>query len=75
MSREPEQRFEWRFEHQEDEPLVEFLERDQLVADRSVPVPPARLSRRAQIALWVLRVFVFVLSGMVIYVFVDALGH
>jgi hypothetical protein len=64
-----------RFEHEEDEPLVEFLERDQLAADRSIPVPPARLSQRAQIGLWVLRVAVLVLGVMVVYVFVDALGR
>jgi hypothetical protein len=57
------------------EPLVEYLEHDQLVADRSIPLPPARLSHRARIGLWALRISVLALGGMVIYVFVSALGH
>jgi len=49
--------------------LVMFLERDQLDADTSVPVPQAQLSRRANAALWALRVFVILVSIMVIYTF------
>jgi hypothetical protein len=51
-----------------------FLERDQLVADTSQPVPRAQLGRRASAALWGLRVFVLVVSFMVIYTFVQQLG-
>jgi hypothetical protein len=58
-----------------DEPMVEYLERDQLVADRAIPLPRKRLSRRLRIALWVLRVVVFVFGAMVVYTFVWALGH
>jgi hypothetical protein len=58
-----------------DEPMVEYLERDQLVADRSIPLPRKRLSRRVRIGLWVLRVVVFVFGAMVVYTFVWALGH
>lgn len=47
-----------------------FLERDQLVADTSVPVLRAPLSRRVRAALWALRVFVLVVSFMVIYTFI-----
>lgn len=47
-----------------------FLERDQLVADTSVPVAPATLSRPVRAALWALRVFVLVVSFMVIYTFI-----
>lgn len=54
---------------QADQELVMFLERDQLVADTSVPVQRALLSRRAQTALWALRLFVILLSIMVIYTF------
>jgi hypothetical protein len=54
----------------EDEELIMFLERDQLVADTSVPVAPAPLSRRVRTALWALRVFVLVVSFMVIYTFI-----
>ena len=57
----------------EDEELVLYLERDQFVADTSQPVPPAVLGRRTRIALWSLRVFVLVLSAMVIVTFIAAL--
>ena len=56
------------------EELIMFLERDQLVADTSQPVSPAHLSPRARTALWALRVFVLVVSAMVIYTFVHQLG-
>lgn len=49
--------------------LVMFLERDQLTAGTSVPVARALLSRRAHAALWGLRVFVTLVSVMVIYTF------
>ncbi len=58
---------------EEEEELVAFLERDQLVIDRSVPVPPAQLGVRARTALWALRVLVTVVSAMVVYAFVDGL--
>jgi hypothetical protein len=54
----------------DEEELIMFLERDQLVADTSVPVPPAPLSRPVRAALWALRVFVLVVSFMVIYTFI-----
>jgi hypothetical protein len=57
----------------EDE-LVMHLERDQLVAETSRPVPRAVLGRRATMALWALRALVLVLSGLVIYTFVEQLG-
>ncbi len=50
-----------------------FLERDQLVADTSQPLPQTRLGPRANIALWALRVFVLVVSFMVIYTFIRQL--
>jgi len=52
-----------------DQRLVMFLEHDQLAADTSVPVPRALLSRRASTALWALRVFIILVSIMVIYTF------
>jgi 4-hydroxybenzoate polyprenyltransferase len=57
-----------------DDDLVEFLERDQLVADKSRPLPRARLSRRASVALWGLRAFVLIVSAMVIYTFTSQLA-
>jgi hypothetical protein len=56
-----------------DEELFMSLERDQLVAGRHRALPPARLSPRARLALWALRIFVLVLGAMVIYTFVAQL--
>lgn len=56
-----------------DDDLIAYLEPDQLVVDKSRPVPRARLSRRANLGLWGLRVFVLVLSAMVIYTFASQL--
>jgi len=56
-----------------DEELVMYLERDQFVSDTSVPVLRAALSRRTRAALWGLRVFVLVVSAMVITTFVASL--
>ncbi len=53
--------------------MVMFLERDQLVSDTFQPVERVRLGRRVTVALWVLRVFVVVVSLMVIYTFVSQL--
>ena len=58
-----------------DDEMVEYLERDQLVADRSRPVPRAKLRRRATAGLWALRVFAVVMSILVVYTFVAQLGH
>jgi hypothetical protein len=59
-------------ERREDE-LIMHLERDQFVAETSRPVPRAALSRAAKAGLWALRVFVVLVSLMVIYTFVDQL--
>ncbi len=56
-------------ERYEDE-LIMDLERDQFVAETSRPVPLAGLGARAKAALWALRVFVVVVSAMVVYTFV-----
>jgi hypothetical protein len=52
-----------------DQELVMFLEPDQLMADTSVPVPRAPLSKRANTGLWALRIFIILISIMVIYTF------
>ena len=57
----------------EDEPLIEHLERDQLVAETLRPVAPAQLSRRVLAGLWALRVFAVLVSAMVIYTFIARL--
>jgi hypothetical protein len=56
----------------EDE-LIMNLERDQFVAETSRPVPKAALGRYTEAGLWALRVFVVLVSAMVIYTFVDQL--
>jgi hypothetical protein len=61
-----------RQERLEDE-LIMHLERDQFVAETSRPVPRAPLSARASAGLWALRVFVVIVSLMVIYTFVEQL--
>lgn len=53
--------------------LIMFLEPDQLVVDRSRPIPRAQLSRKAKAALWALRVFMLVMTAMVIYTFFSQL--
>jgi hypothetical protein len=57
-----------------DEQLIAYLEPDQLVVDTSRPVGRAPLSRQARAALWALRVFVVVISAMVVYTFISQLG-
>lgn len=56
----------------EDE-LIMHLERDQFVVETSRPVPRAVLSARVTAGLWVLRIFVVIVSLMVIYTFIDQL--
>jgi hypothetical protein len=56
----------------EDE-LIMHLERDQFVAETSRPVPRAALSARVTAGLWALRVFVVLVSLMVLYTFIDQL--
>ena len=53
--------------------LVMFLERDQLSADTSIPLPRAELGRQTQAALWALRIFLLVIGAMVIYTFAEQL--
>ncbi len=54
-------------------PLVEHLEPNQLTAHTHQPVPRAILSSRIQAGLWVLRIFVIIVSVMVIYTFIRQL--
>jgi hypothetical protein len=56
----------------EDE-LIMHLERDQFVVETSRPVPRAVLSARVTAGLWALRVFVVLVSLMVVYTFIDQL--
>jgi len=64
--REPQERLE--------DELIMHLERDQFVAETSRPVARAQLSTRAVAGLWALRVFVVLVSAMVIYTFAAQLS-
>ena len=60
-------------QQQPEEELIVHLERDQTVAETSKPVAPAEFSSRVVAGLWALRIFVVLVSLMVIYTFVDQL--
>jgi hypothetical protein len=60
---------------QADEEPVTLLEQDQLAVGNERPVARARLSKRVNAALWALRIFVIVVSAMVIYTFFSQLGR
>ncbi|GAC1323118.1 MAG: hypothetical protein NVSMB25_19080 [Thermoleophilaceae bacterium] len=57
-----------------DEELVAYLEPDQLAVDANRPLPRAAVGTATLAALWLLRVFVLVVSAMVIYTFLHQLG-
>jgi len=52
---------------------TEHLEPAQLDAHARRPVPPAALTARTRAGLWALRVFVLIVSAMVIYTFIAQL--
>lgn len=58
----------------QEEELIMHLERDQLVAETFRPVAQAPLSGRVLLGLWALRIFVVVVSLMVVYTFIARLG-
>ena len=55
------------------EKMIGYLESDQLVRQRSQPVPRAKLSGRVRGMLWALRAVGLALSAMVVYTFVSQL--
>jgi hypothetical protein len=55
------------------EEFVGYLEHDQLETETDKHLPRAPLSLRAQVGLWALRIFVLVVSVMVIYTFISQL--
>ena len=59
-------------ERSEDKQVM-HLQRGQLVAETSRPVPRAALSARTAAGLWALRVFAVLVSLMVIYTFIGQL--
>jgi len=52
---------------------IDHLEPAQLDSHTRRPVAPAVLSRRARAGLWALRVFVLIVTAMIIYTFVTHL--
>jgi hypothetical protein len=58
-----------------DDDLVMALEPDQLVAESSRPLPRYVLGRAASLGLWALRIFVLVITALVVYTFVLSLRH
>ena len=60
--------------HDPDTALVDFLEPDQLVAETSRLLPRAQITRPARAALWALRVFVVLVTSMVVYAFISQLS-
>jgi hypothetical protein len=56
-----------------DEELIEALEPDQLVSATSKPLPRYELSPIANVALWLLRIFVLLMTALIVYTFVRAL--
>ena len=55
------------------EELIRHLERDQIVAETSRPLPRARLPAGVAAGLWALRIFVVLVGLMVIYTFIAQL--
>ena len=58
--------------HPDDE-LIHALEPDQVIAAASRPLPRYRLSPSGNIALSLLRVFVLLITALVVYTFIVAL--
>ncbi|HEV2953840.1 MAG TPA: hypothetical protein VG015_07100 [Candidatus Dormibacteraeota bacterium] len=62
-----------RFLGEPDEDLVAALEPDQLVVATHQAFPRRLLSRRVQLALWILRIFTLLVAAAVVYAFVVGL--
>ena len=50
--------------------LIDSLEPDQLVAAVAKPLPRLQLSSPVRIALWAVRIFVLIISSLVVYTFI-----
>ena len=64
---------EYRPEGDRESQLIESLEPDQLVAAVAKPLPRLQLSRTVRIALWAVRIFVLIISVLVVYTFIAQL--
>lgn len=58
--------------HPDDE-LIYALEPDQIVAVASRPLPRYQMSSAGNLALWLLRIFVLLITALVVYTFIIAL--
>jgi hypothetical protein len=58
--------------HPDDE-LIHALEPDQVVAAASRPLPRYQLSSAGNVGLWLLRIFVLLITALVVYTFIIAL--
>ena len=56
-----------------DHELIHALEPDQTVTAASQPLPRYRLSRAGNLALWLLRMFILLITVTVVYTFVAGL--
>jgi hypothetical protein len=58
--------------HPDDE-LIHALEPDQIVAVASQPLPRYQISSGGNVALWLLRIFILLITMLVVYTFIIAL--
>ena len=65
---QPEAKFQPEGHHESQ--LIESLEPDQLVAVVAKPLPRLQLCRPVRIALWAVRIFVLIISALVVYTFI-----
>jgi hypothetical protein len=56
-----------------DEELIHGLEPDQMVAVASQPLPRYQLNYIGHLALWLLRIFVLLITATVVYTFIVSL--
>jgi hypothetical protein len=61
---------EYRPEGHYETQLIQSLEPDQLVAAVAKPLPRLQLSRSVVITLWAVRIFVLIISVLVVYTFI-----
>lgn len=66
----PQDAIDYQPEAQADSALIDALEPDQLAAAAAQSLPRMQLSRSMQFWLWGLRVFVMIVTALVVYIFV-----
>lgn len=62
-----------RTEPHPDTELIDGLEPDQLVENAAKPLPRMRVGAMGQFGFWVLRIFVLLVTALVVYTFVASL--